>query len=41
MIGYLSGIVDEVHSNHIILNVNDVDYIVYLSAKALNACNSD
>ncbi|BAP00410.1 Holliday junction branch migration protein RuvA [Wolbachia endosymbiont of Cimex lectularius] len=40
MIGNLSGIVDEVHSDHIILNVNDVGYIVYLSAKALNACST-
>ncbi|MGL5029008.1 MAG: Holliday junction branch migration protein RuvA [Wolbachia pipientis] len=38
MIGNLSGIVDEVRSDHIILNVNDVGYIVYLSAKTLSAC---
>lgn len=40
MIGNLSGIVDEVHSDYIILNVNDVGYIVYLSAKTLNACST-
>ncbi|MDG7057263.1 MAG: Holliday junction branch migration protein RuvA [Wolbachia endosymbiont of Penenirmus auritus] len=40
MIGNLSGIVDEVHSDHIILNVNDVGYIVYLSAKTLNTCST-
>ncbi|WP_253302810.1 Holliday junction branch migration protein RuvA [Wolbachia endosymbiont of Psylliodes chrysocephala] len=39
MIGNLSGIVDEVRSDHIILNVNDVGYMVYLSAKTLNACS--
>ncbi|WP_143689278.1 Holliday junction branch migration protein RuvA [Wolbachia endosymbiont of Nilaparvata lugens] len=39
MIGNLSGIVDEVCSDHIILNVNDVGYIVYLSAKILSACS--
>lgn len=39
MIGSLSGIVDEVHSDHITLNVNDVGYIVYLSAKALGLCS--
>ncbi|BET32130.1 MULTISPECIES: Holliday junction branch migration protein RuvA [Wolbachia] len=38
MIGNLSGIVDEVRSDHIILNVNDVGYMVYLSAKTLSAC---
>ncbi|MCA4774231.1 Holliday junction branch migration protein RuvA [Wolbachia endosymbiont of Mansonella perstans] len=40
MIGNLSGIVDEVHSDHIVLNVNDVGYMVYLSAKTLNACST-
>ncbi|MDG7053365.1 MAG: Holliday junction branch migration protein RuvA [Wolbachia endosymbiont of Alcedoecus sp.] len=40
MIGNLSGIVDEVHSDHIILNVNDIGYIVYLSAKTLGACST-
>lgn len=39
MIGSLSGIVDEVHSDHITLNVNDVGYLVYLSAKALGHCS--
>ncbi|WGJ62135.1 Holliday junction branch migration protein RuvA [Wolbachia endosymbiont of Frankliniella intonsa] len=39
MIGNLRGIVDEVCSDHIILNVNDVGYIVYLSAKTLSACS--
>ncbi|CCE77151.1 MULTISPECIES: Holliday junction branch migration protein RuvA [Wolbachia] len=39
MIGNLSGIVDEVCRDHIILNVNDVGYIVYLSAKTLSACS--
>ncbi|GFY65507.1 Holliday junction ATP-dependent DNA helicase RuvB [Trichonephila inaurata madagascariensis] len=39
MIGNLSGIVDEVRSDHIILNVNDVGYMVYLSAKTLSACS--
>ncbi|GFR08374.1 holliday junction ATP-dependent DNA helicase RuvB [Trichonephila clavata] len=38
MIGNLSGIVDEVRSDHIILNVNDIGYIVHLSAKTLSAC---
>ncbi|APR98322.1 Holliday junction branch migration protein RuvA [Wolbachia endosymbiont of Folsomia candida] len=38
MIGNLSGIVDEICSDHIILNVNDVGYIVYLSAKAAGHC---
>ncbi|QIT36324.1 Holliday junction branch migration protein RuvA [Wolbachia endosymbiont of Brugia pahangi] len=38
MIGNLSGTVDEVYGDHIILNVNDVGYIIYLSAKALNVC---
>ncbi len=38
MIGNLSGIDDEVRSDHIILNVNDVGYMVYLSAKTLSAC---
>ncbi|MDM8335213.1 Holliday junction branch migration protein RuvA [Wolbachia pipientis] len=40
MIGSLSGIVDEVRSDHIVLNVSDVGYIVHLSAKALNACST-
>ncbi|WP_168464369.1 Holliday junction branch migration protein RuvA [Wolbachia endosymbiont of Ctenocephalides felis wCfeT] len=40
MIGTLSGIVDEIHSDHIILNVNDIGYIVYLSTKTLNVCSS-
>ncbi|MGL9717839.1 MAG: Holliday junction branch migration protein RuvA [Wolbachia sp.] len=40
MIGNLNGTVDEIHSDHIILNVNDVGYIVYLSAKALNVCSA-
>ncbi len=39
MIGNLSGIIDEVRSDHIILNVNDIGYMVYLSAKTLNACS--
>ncbi|MDD9331295.1 MAG: Holliday junction branch migration protein RuvA [Wolbachia sp.] len=39
MIGNLSGTVDEIHSDHIILNVNDVGYIVYLSVKVLSACS--
>ncbi|WP_265033460.1 Holliday junction branch migration protein RuvA [Wolbachia endosymbiont (group A) of Sicus ferrugineus] len=38
MIGNLSGIVDEVRSDHIILNVNDIGYIVHLSVKTLSAC---
>ncbi|MDN5247733.1 MAG: Holliday junction branch migration protein RuvA [Wolbachia endosymbiont of Tyrophagus putrescentiae] len=38
MIGNLSGIIDEVHSDYVILNVNGVGYIVYLSAKTLGIC---
>lgn len=39
MIGNLSGTVDEVHSDRIILNVNNVGYIVYLSSKTLGFCS--
>lgn len=39
MIGSLSGIIDEVNGDHIILNVNDVGYIVYLSSKTLGLCS--
>jgi holliday junction DNA helicase RuvA len=38
MIGTLSGIVDEIYNDHIILNVNDVGYTIYLSAQALGFC---
>lgn len=38
MIGSLSGTIDEIDNNHIILNVNGVGYIIYLSAKSLNFC---
>ncbi|WCR54529.1 MAG: Holliday junction ATP-dependent DNA helicase RuvA [Wolbachia endosymbiont of Ctenocephalides orientis wCori] len=40
MIGSLSGTIDEIHSDHIILNVNDVGYIVYLSSKTLSLCST-
>ncbi|WP_339045196.1 Holliday junction branch migration protein RuvA [Candidatus Mesenet endosymbiont of Agriotes lineatus] len=39
MIGSLTGIIDEINSDHIILNVNGVGYIVYLSVKSLNLCH--
>ncbi|QKX01448.1 Holliday junction branch migration protein RuvA [Wolbachia endosymbiont of Cruorifilaria tuberocauda] len=39
MIGSLNGIVDEIYSDHIILNVNDVGYVVYLSIKTLSICS--
>lgn len=39
MIGNLNGIIDEVCSDHVILNVNDIGYIVYLSAKTLSTCS--
>ncbi len=39
MIGRLTGVVDEINSDHVILNVNGVGYIVYLSAKSLNLCS--
>ncbi len=38
MIGALKGTVDEIYNDHIILNVNDVGYIVYLSTQTLNSC---
>ncbi|WP_253299988.1 Holliday junction branch migration protein RuvA [Wolbachia endosymbiont of Chironomus riparius] len=38
MIGNLSGVIDEIYSDHIILNVNGIGYIVYLSAKTLSFC---
>lgn len=40
MIGSLSGKIDEVNGDHIILNVNDVGYIVYLSSKTLGICST-
>lgn len=39
MIGSLTGIVDEINSDHVILNVNGVGYIVHLSVKSLNLCH--
>ncbi|XGA08687.1 MAG: Holliday junction branch migration protein RuvA [Wolbachia endosymbiont of Xenopsylla cheopis] len=41
MIGSLTGIIDEVNSDHIILNANGIGYIVYLSVKSLNSCDLD
>ena len=40
MIGNLSGTIDEINSDHVILSVNDVGYIVYLSAKTLSTCST-
>ncbi|KJV65552.1 MULTISPECIES: Holliday junction branch migration protein RuvA [Ehrlichia] len=38
MIGSLTGIIEEVHNNHIILNVGNVGYIIQLSYKVLQTC---
>ncbi|OEY86773.1 Holliday junction DNA helicase RuvA [Wolbachia pipientis] len=38
MIGTLSGTVDEIYNDHIILNVNGIGYIIYLSLQTLNFC---
>ncbi|QXK91729.1 Holliday junction branch migration protein RuvA [Neoehrlichia mikurensis] len=38
MIGILIGNVEELYNNYIILNVNNVGYIVYLSSKTLQQC---
>ena len=38
MIGSLTGIIDEVHNNHIILNVSNVGYIIQVSHKVLQTC---
>ncbi|KJV69145.1 Holliday junction branch migration protein RuvA [Candidatus Neoehrlichia procyonis] len=38
MIGTLIGNVEELYNNHIILNVNNVGYIVYLSSRSLQQC---
>ncbi|MBQ4875126.1 MAG: Holliday junction branch migration protein RuvA [Rickettsiaceae bacterium H1] len=35
MIGKLCGVIDEIESDHIILNVNDVGYIVYVTMPTL------
>ncbi|MGN7618633.1 MAG: Holliday junction branch migration protein RuvA [Ehrlichia sp.] len=38
MIGTLTGIIEEVYSNYIILNVENVGYIVFVSYKVLQTC---
>ncbi|AHX04350.1 Holliday junction branch migration protein RuvA [Ehrlichia japonica] len=38
MIGNLTGIIEEVHNNHIILNVGNVGYIIQVSHKVLQTC---
>ncbi|AHC39449.1 Holliday junction branch migration protein RuvA [Ehrlichia muris] len=38
MIGSLTGIIEEVHNNHIILNVGNVGYIIQVSYKVLQTC---
>ena len=39
MIGKLSGILDSVQDNHLILDVNGVGYVVFCSSKTLAACH--
>lgn len=36
MIGKLTGIIDEIEEDHIILNVNNIGYVVYLTFKDIN-----
>ena len=38
MIGTLTGIIEEIYNNYIILNVGDVGYIVFISYKVLQNC---
>ncbi|WP_333023280.1 Holliday junction branch migration protein RuvA [Wolbachia endosymbiont of Pentidionis agamae] len=39
MIASLNGIIEEISSDHVILSVGGIGYIVYLSSKALSVCN--
>ncbi|MEK6734328.1 MAG: Holliday junction branch migration protein RuvA [Pseudomonadota bacterium] len=40
MIGKLTGIIDTINTDHLILDVNGVGYIIYCSSKALSSASS-